>query len=182
MPRAFDPYFLWLGIPAREQPPDHYRLLGLPALEGDYEAIELAATERLRQVSALKQGNHAAEAQRIELELAAARDCLLSPPRKAAYDGQLMQHLLANMPPPETEETVALESPAPSYSSANAPAASAAPRRPTKSKDMRIEVAKHIVASLAGLAIGYVILGFLRADWDGLGIARWVRSFFGSPQ
>jgi hypothetical protein len=93
-----------------------------------------------------------------------------------------MQHLLANMPPPETEETVALESPAPSYSSANPPAASAAPRRPTKSKDMRIEVAKHIVASLAGLAIGYVILGFLRADWDGLGIARWVRSFFGSPQ
>jgi hypothetical protein len=38
----------------------------LPALEGDHDAIDLAATQRQRQVSALQQGNHAAEAQRIE--------------------------------------------------------------------------------------------------------------------
>ena len=28
MAEKFDPYHEWLGIPASEQPPDHYRLLG----------------------------------------------------------------------------------------------------------------------------------------------------------
>ena len=26
---AFDPYHKWLGIPPKQQPPDHYRLLGV---------------------------------------------------------------------------------------------------------------------------------------------------------
>ena len=39
---TFDPYHQWLGIPAAEQPPNHYRLLGVPLLESDLDVIEVA--------------------------------------------------------------------------------------------------------------------------------------------
>jgi hypothetical protein len=32
---AFDPYRKWLGIPPEEQPPNHYRLLGIALFEDD---------------------------------------------------------------------------------------------------------------------------------------------------
>jgi hypothetical protein len=41
----FDPYHKWLGISPKEQPPTHYRLLGLQAFESDREVI-LAAVMR----------------------------------------------------------------------------------------------------------------------------------------
>ena len=31
----FDPYRKWLGIPPKDQPPNHYRLLGLELFETD---------------------------------------------------------------------------------------------------------------------------------------------------
>ena len=40
---AFDPLHKWLGIPASEQPPNHYRLLGLAAYEEDRDVIDAAA-------------------------------------------------------------------------------------------------------------------------------------------
>ena len=40
---AFDPYHQWLGIPATEQPPNHYRLLSVPLWEPDLDVIEAAA-------------------------------------------------------------------------------------------------------------------------------------------
>ncbi len=33
MSEQFDPYHSWLGIPAKDQPPQHYRLLGVETLE-----------------------------------------------------------------------------------------------------------------------------------------------------
>jgi hypothetical protein len=30
---GFDPYHVWLGIPPHEQPPNHYRLLGIAPLD-----------------------------------------------------------------------------------------------------------------------------------------------------
>jgi len=44
---SFDPYHVWLGIPPEEQPPDHYRLLGIPALENNPDVIENAADQRM---------------------------------------------------------------------------------------------------------------------------------------
>ena len=37
----------WLGIPADEQPPNHYRLLGLRVFEDDPEVIDAAADKHL---------------------------------------------------------------------------------------------------------------------------------------
>ena len=45
MPGAFDPYHEWLGIPPEEQPPNHYRLLGIPLFEPDPQVIRHAVEE-----------------------------------------------------------------------------------------------------------------------------------------
>lgn len=40
---AFDPYHKWLAILPKDQPPNHYRLLGLELYESDLDVIEGAA-------------------------------------------------------------------------------------------------------------------------------------------
>lgn len=86
---GFDPYDQWLGIPPTERPPDHYRLLGLARYEGDSARIEAAADERMRLVCKHLTGPHAALTQPLLAELAAARECLLSPQAKSEYDDRL---------------------------------------------------------------------------------------------
>jgi serine/threonine protein kinase len=88
---AFDPYHAWLGIPAAEQPPNHYRLLGLAQFEADAAAIDNAADRQMAHVRTFQLGPNAADSQRILNELAAARLCLTRADRKAAYDRLLKQ-------------------------------------------------------------------------------------------
>ena len=44
---TFDPYRKWLGIPPAEQPPDHYRLLGIGRFEDDPDTISNAADRQM---------------------------------------------------------------------------------------------------------------------------------------
>ena len=95
MPDKFDPYYRWLGIPPKEQPPNHYRLLGIELFESDPQLIDsfsLRHTDFLREIT---DGPHVPDAQRLLNELAAARRCLLDPQRKAAYDAELRERLAA---------------------------------------------------------------------------------------
>lgn len=92
MTNPFDPYREWLGI----EPPgastggiDHYRLLGLERFESDAARIAAAADERMALLRSFQVGPRAIHTQKLLNELSAARLCLLSPPRKAAYDAQL---------------------------------------------------------------------------------------------
>lgn len=89
MPDTFNGYHVWLGIPASEQPPNHYRLLGIAAFESDLDVIEHAADRQMAHVRTFQSGRHQALSQQILNELAAARLCLLSAPKKAAYDDEL---------------------------------------------------------------------------------------------
>ena len=43
MSDQFDPYHKWLGIAPKDQPPHHYRLLGIDAFEDDRDVIDSAA-------------------------------------------------------------------------------------------------------------------------------------------
>jgi len=95
MAESFDPYRKWLGIPKREQPPNHYRLLALDWFEEDPAVIEAAADRQMAHVRTYQGGRHADDSQRLLNELAAARVCLLSPEKKAAYDAQLRASLAA---------------------------------------------------------------------------------------
>ena len=56
----FDPYYKWLGIPPNEQPPHHYRLLGLQLFERDVEVIEAAANRQMAYVQQRASGGRAA--------------------------------------------------------------------------------------------------------------------------
>lgn len=89
MPGQFDAYHRWLGIKPKDQPPHHYRLLGIDIYESDPEVIENAADQRMSHLRTLSTGPRAAEAQRLLNEVAAARLCLLNGEKKMEYDWQL---------------------------------------------------------------------------------------------
>lgn len=93
MDESFDPYRKWLGIPKREQPPNHYRLLAIDWFESDPDVIEAAADRQMAHVRTYQGGAHAEESQRLLNELSAARLCLLTPEKKAAYDADLRAKL-----------------------------------------------------------------------------------------
>ena len=93
MSEAFDPYRRWLGIPQAEQPPHHYRLLGIGPFEDDPDVIEEAADRQMSHVQRHKTGKHSALSQKLLNELASAKLCLLDKQRKAAYDQELRAQL-----------------------------------------------------------------------------------------
>lgn len=88
---VFDPYHKWLGIPPGDQPPHHYRLLGLEPFESEPDVISHAADQRMAFVKGFQAGPHGDLSQQLLNELAAARLCLLDPEAKSDYDAQLGQ-------------------------------------------------------------------------------------------
>ena len=93
MANAFDPYHKWLGIPPREQPADHYRLLGVERFEDDADVISLAADQRMQFLRSFQNGERAKLSQQLLNEVAKAKVCLLDPDKKTAYDKELWQTL-----------------------------------------------------------------------------------------
>ena len=90
-PKKFDAYHRWLGIPPAEQPPDHYRLLGIARFETDPDVIESAADQRMAHLRTLQSGSHGTLSQKLLNQVAAAKLCLLQADKKAAYDRRLRQ-------------------------------------------------------------------------------------------
>ncbi len=86
---SFDPYYKWLGIPAEEQPANHYRLLGVRPFEEDIDVIEAAADQKMAYVQQCAIGEYVKQSQQVLNELSSARVCLLSSNKKSAYDWML---------------------------------------------------------------------------------------------
>lgn len=102
VPEHFDPYHRWLAVPPKDQPPNHYRLLGLELFENDPDVIADAAEQRMAHVRNYQLGKYMALSQRILNELAAAKVCLLNPQEKAEYDQTLRAKLTPPPPLPNT--------------------------------------------------------------------------------
>jgi hypothetical protein len=85
----FDAYHKWLGIPPKDQPPNHYRLLGIDLFESDPDVIDAAANKQMAFLQGCSTGRHVALSQKLLNEIAAARLCLLNPAKKAAYDAKV---------------------------------------------------------------------------------------------
>src|SRR5262245_33497292 len=62
---GFDPYHKWLGIPPKDQPANHYRLLGLALFEHDAEVIESAADRQMAHVRTYQSGRYSAQSQEV---------------------------------------------------------------------------------------------------------------------
>lgn len=105
MSEAFDAYRKWLGIPPEEQPPNHYRLLGIPLWEEDADVVENSAHRQMAYVRTFQSGPHAAESQKLLNELATAKVCLLNRDKKRAYDEALRAKI--STPPPLPAEQLA---------------------------------------------------------------------------
>lgn len=86
---GFDPYYKWLAIPPAEQPPNHYRLLGLVLFESDADVISAAADRQMAHIRTFQNGPHRQHSQRLLNEIALARVTLLNPNQKAEYDAKL---------------------------------------------------------------------------------------------
>ena len=90
MSDSFDPYYIWLGIPPKDQPPNHYRLLGIQELEENTDVIDAAANRQTTYLHEMAAGPHRKESQQLLNELAGARRCLLNPEQKRQYDAKLL--------------------------------------------------------------------------------------------
>ena len=95
MTETFDPYYKWLGIPPRDQPPHHYRLLGIELFEEDRDVIDAAANRVMSYLKDMATGDDAAHSQTLLNEISRARICLLNTEKKVEYDDQLRQRLKA---------------------------------------------------------------------------------------
>lgn len=89
----FDPYASWLGIPPQEQPPDHYRLLGVEPFEQDLTVIKTHAEQRVRQIKMYRRSAHGALCDKLLHQITAAKACLSNPMLKASYDRKLQSEL-----------------------------------------------------------------------------------------
>jgi len=94
----FDPYLKWLGIHPKDQPPNHYRLLGVELFESDPDVISNAADARMMLVKTFQCGGNSKLSQRILNEVVAAKVCLLAPGQKAKYDDELRRRLAPPIP------------------------------------------------------------------------------------
>jgi hypothetical protein len=102
--KEIDPYYEWLGIPPKDQPPNHYRLLGIELFESNRNVIDTAANRQMSFIKEYQAGADSELSQKLLNQLSAARICLLSPAVQAAYDEQLRAKLKAHAGPiPDTE-------------------------------------------------------------------------------
>jgi hypothetical protein len=113
MAAEFDPYYKWLGIHPKDQPPHHYRLLSVEVFESDPEVIEAAADRHIAYLQDVAAGPYMRQSQRILNEIAVARLCLLDPNRKAAYDAELRARLVAGADSPATKSVPPVADPPP---------------------------------------------------------------------
>lgn len=116
---SFDPYRKWLGIPKKDQPPTHYRLLGVDIYESDPDVIDTAANKQMAYLHGCATGEHAGIAEQLLNEISAARLCLLDPDKKVAYDEELRKSLIQEEPPTEEQFPPAV----PTFAAAEAPIA-----------------------------------------------------------
>ena len=93
MADSFDPYQEWLGISPFEPPPNHYRLLGLRPFEDSVDVIQQTVIRLTARIKGLAADQPESVTRRVLADLATARDCLVNPETRAAYDRTLREQM-----------------------------------------------------------------------------------------
>jgi hypothetical protein len=190
--QTFDVYHKWLGIPPAEQPPNHYRLLGIAKFEGDADVIETAAEQRMTLVRSRQTGKYAAESQKLLNEIAAARVELLQPDRKQAYDATLRSPPPESLrsPPPESLRLAASQKkaarPLPRAAALTSPTSISPPavvvQPPAPAQPSRTKSQLPLIASIGGVVVLLVVGGLIAAPFLLRGPQRTTASSSGSPE
>ena len=89
--QTFDAITSGWAFRPEEQPPNHYRLLGVGLFESQPAVIASAADRQMGHLRTFQSGRHSVLSQQLLNEVAAAKVCLLNPAKKAAYDARLRQ-------------------------------------------------------------------------------------------
>jgi len=172
MTDSFDPYHKWLGIPAKEQPPNRYRLLGLALFEADPDVIESAADQRMSHVRTFQAGAHSALSQKLLNELAEAKLCLLKPDQRQKYDELLRGQLSAAATPPASGQAAPIQAapiqqvPVPA---APVPLSGGPPISTIRSVRTKRKKSSGARAGLAALGIMAALVGGGIAYWESQG-------------
>ena len=85
----FDPYHKWLGIPKNQRPPTFYQLLGVSTEEEDPEAVHAASKQRQDYIRQFLTGPNRSHVESLLFQLQEARQTLLSPTLRDAYDSKI---------------------------------------------------------------------------------------------
>ncbi|HUE69357.1 MAG TPA: LamG-like jellyroll fold domain-containing protein [Pirellulaceae bacterium] len=167
MPNGFDPYYEWLGIPPKEQPPHHYRLLGIQLFESHPNVIQKAVDRHVIFLKTLQNGPRSALSQELINRITAASICLLSPDKKAVYDAQLVEALKSpSAPSPIPSEQVSIvDSPSSPKNSRSASRRQIVTERPVTA------IVKIILGGVAGVGLATLAL-FYFAGIDPLGWSK----------
>lgn len=168
MKQSCDPYYEWLGIPPKDQPPNHYRLLGLENFEDNRDVIATAADRQMSFVKTYQAGENSELSQRILNELATARICLLNPDKKSEYDETLHADLDLEAEPEVVAAEVVPEpaslAPVAAFATPQPPVPVAMPATPAgRSEGLNIRAivlgaAGVLACVICGLLIGLAIL------------------------
>ena len=157
MADIFDPYYEWLGIPPAEQPPNHYRLLGVKAFEDDPKLIHNAADQRIAYLRTFQIGKYSDESQKLLNKVVAARVCLSNSQKKVAYDEQLQEELKTKALASELQPPATLLAPSTPPLSLTPPLPPPSPVPGTK-RSWQVATASGAAAILVCLALGLLLL------------------------
>jgi len=152
MPEQFDPYHQWLGISPKDQPPNHYRLLGIDLFEAEPDVISNAADQRMVHVRSFQAGENSDLSQTILNEISSAKICLLNSAKKLAYDDQLRRKIQASLPVARPLEVAPLQ--APPLPEANPNAFDFLDSAPTLHKENVKKNPRQLPLALAAVVVG----------------------------
>jgi len=103
MADSFDAYHEWLGISPREQPPNHYRLLGIELYEAKPNVIDSAADRQMAHLRTFQTGARGKLCHELLNQVSTARVTLLDPEQKAVYDLDLEKNRAAVRAEPQAQ-------------------------------------------------------------------------------
>ena len=83
-------YHEWLGIPLRDEKPNHYEILGIPFSETNNNVVSNGAARRISFLQTMVAGEFAELAQKIQKEVSQAKLCQLRQNSRDKYQAELM--------------------------------------------------------------------------------------------
>ncbi len=174
----FDPYHSWLGIHPSEHPADCYRLLGVCRFEADTTVIQAAYDQRLAYLTRFNGTRQESAAFLLARELTSAYTTLVNPMSKTSYDQMLAgvqappitQQAAPSAMPPSNEHHVEQDAWHASEPATSSYIPSQSPKPRGRRVNAQVAMYGQLIASVVGLLIGYLVLCFIKPEYDGLGL------------